>query len=251
VYDVGRGLTDSTARQVIASVKDTLATADTWDLVEGGVYFDDTLYNVFEPIYVSSYTYPEDDPSTTVREDSVGVKQMQNDLLGVLNIPDHEKSALRRVFIRDLDGDGLPPESGFVRFNKYHELRQGDAYEIRLDRVVTGNVDLAKADIAAIKAFPNPYYGMNVDETSLTDRFITFNHLPAKAVIRIYNLAGIHVRRLEKDDPTTQYFRWDLRNESGKSVASGIYVVYMELEDEQGVPLGTRTLKLVIIQGAQ
>ena len=173
---------------------------------------------------------------------------MQSVLISLSQYPDRDDGAVFAAFVVDLDGDSLPPQSGVVRFTKSHELRPGDEFQIDLERVITGDVGLAKADVSAINAFPNPYYGINSDETSLSDRFITFNHLPAKVVIRIYNLAGIHVRKLVKDDATTQYFRWDLNNEYEKRVGSGIYIAYMELQDERGNNLGTKTLKLAVIQ---
>ncbi|NIU07303.1 MAG: hypothetical protein GWN81_00190, partial [Phycisphaerae bacterium] len=59
---------------------------------------------------------------------------------------------------------------------------------------------MAKEDVEEINVFPNPYYGFNPQETDLLDRFVTFNHLPEKATIRIIDLAGTIVRTLEKND---------------------------------------------------
>ena len=67
-------------------------------------------------------------------------------------------------------------------------------------------------------------------------------------MIRIYNLAGILARRLIKDDPSTQYFNWDLKNAHGRPVGSGIYIAYIEMQDEAGIDLGNKTLKLAIFQ---
>jgi hypothetical protein len=108
----------------------------------------------------------------------------------------------------------------------------------------------AKADVTRINVFPNPYYGFNIRETSKSTRFVTFNHMPAKAEVRIFNLAGALVRAIVKDDPT-QFFTWDLNNTGGLPVASGVYIVYMTLKDAGGVDLGTKTLKLVVIQEQQ
>jgi len=54
------------------------------------------------------------------------------------------------------------------------------------------------------------------------------------------------VKVIEKDGPQ-QYLRWDLANESGFPVASGLYIAFIDLPD-----LGeTRILKLAIIQEQQ
>jgi hypothetical protein len=108
----------------------------------------------------------------------------------------------------------------------------------------------AKADVTKINVFPNPYYGFNRAETSKSTRFVQFNHMPVNAEVRIFNLAGALVRGLVKSDPT-QYFTWDLNNSNGLPVASGLYIVYMTLKDASGADLGTKTLKLVVIQEQQ
>ncbi|GAB4369111.1 MAG: hypothetical protein Kow0042_10650 [Calditrichia bacterium] len=107
----------------------------------------------------------------------------------------------------------------------------------------------AKADAEKVNVFPNPYYAFNPQETGRFDRFVTFNHLPAKATIRIFNLAGSMVRKLEKDPNTNpgQFFTWDLKNEAGLPIASGIYIAHIDMPD-----LGaTKVLKIFIVQSAQ
>jgi hypothetical protein len=107
--------------------------------------------------------------------------------------------------------------------------------------------EVAKEDIAMINVFPNPYYGVNSEEINKYNRFVTFSHLPDKATIRIFNLAGVLVQTIVKDDASTQYQRWDLANQSGLPVASGLYIAYIDMPD-----LGeTKILKVAIIQEQQ
>ncbi|MEA1986774.1 MAG: hypothetical protein U9N76_04725, partial [Candidatus Marinimicrobia bacterium] len=61
--------------------------------------------------------------------------------------------------------------------------------------------------------------------------FVTFTHLPEKANIKIYNLAGIHITTLEHNDATSQFKEWDLTNGQNWLVASGMYIAYIELPD--------------------
>lgn len=104
----------------------------------------------------------------------------------------------------------------------------------------------AEQDLASAKklgVFPNPYYASNSAESNRFDRFVTFNNLPKNAIIRIFNLAGQLVRKLEKNNEN-QFLRWDLMNMRNYPVASGIYVAYVDLPD-----LGfTKTLKFSVIQ---
>jgi hypothetical protein len=105
---------------------------------------------------------------------------------------------------------------------------------------------LAKDDLNKINVFPNPYYGVNSEEINKYNRFVTFNHLPANVKVKIFNLAGVLVKNIEKADPS-QYLRWDLANNSGLPVASGLYLAYIELPDF-GV---TKILKIAVIQEQQ
>lgn len=108
------------------------------------------------------------------------------------------------------------------------------------------SADLAKTDINKINVFPNPYYGYQSREVSREDHYVTFSHLPNNATIRIFDLAGVLVRVLQKTG-NTQFTTWDLRNDSNYPVASGIYIAYIDMPD-----LGkTKILKLAIIQEVQ
>ncbi|MGA9406577.1 MAG: T9SS type A sorting domain-containing protein, partial [Bacteroidota bacterium] len=109
----------------------------------------------------------------------------------------------------------------------------------------TDNAVDQKADIAKINVFPNPYFGFNRLEADKYDRWVRFTHMPTKATIRIFNLAGILVRTLVKND-VTQYTDWDLLNEHKLPVAAGMYIAYIDCGS-----LGTRTLKLAIIPEQQ
>jgi len=106
----------------------------------------------------------------------------------------------------------------------------------------TNTVEQAIQDIDRINVFPNPYFGLQGLETSSYDQFITFTHLPRRAVIRIFTLSGWLIRTLVKDDPSST-MRWNLTNESNFSVAGGMYIAYIELPDFGK----TRKLKFAVI----
>lgn len=106
--------------------------------------------------------------------------------------------------------------------------------------------DRAADDINNINVFPNPYYGVNPQEINKYERFVTINHLPDYAKIRIFNLAGQLVRTIDKTEPG-QFQRWDLLTDSGLPVASGLYIIYVDMPE-----LGrTKILKAAIIQEQQ
>ncbi len=104
---------------------------------------------------------------------------------------------------------------------------------------------LATKDVQKVNVFPNPYFGLNTKEVNKYNKFVTFNHLPPKATLSIINLAGVRVKKLVKDD-TEQFMKWDLTNEAGLPVASGMYVIYVDMGS-----LGTKILKFAVIQELQ
>ncbi|MEW6196239.1 MAG: T9SS type A sorting domain-containing protein [Bacteroidota bacterium] len=121
------------------------------------------------------------------------------------------------------------------------KLTTEDIYKITAPLVEYNNTK-AKEDVEKINVFPNPYYGASEQQIDKYDRYVTFTHLPNKATIRIFNLAGQLVRKLEKDN-SDQFVRWDMLNESRFIVPSGLYIVHIEMP-EVGK---TKVLKLAVL----
>ena len=93
--------------------------------------------------------------------------------------------------------------------------------------------DQQKDIFEKVTVFPNPLFAYN-PATSYTvgsypdDPFVTFSNLPTEVTIRIYTLSGTLVRELSQKDKadglTAPFLRWNLKNESGLRVASGMYI---------------------------
>ncbi len=142
--------------------------------------------------------------------------------------------------------DAVMPEQGTVfRIISAKPNATNDLFTFTAP-AVTQSASLAAADVEKVNVFPNPYYAFNPAEPDRFTRFVTFTHLPTKATIRIFNLAGVQVRKLDKNAPG-QFLRWDLQNESELPVASGMYIAYIDMP-EQGKQ---KVLKLMIIQSQQ
>jgi hypothetical protein len=83
-------------------------------------------------------------------------------------------------------------------------------------------------DLNSIKVAPSPYRlssGANL-------RFI---NLTGRAEIQIYTVSGVPVRTLYHTDGTGS-LEWDVRNDEGSVLASGVYIYYVESykQDEAG-----------------
>lgn len=108
------------------------------------------------------------------------------------------------------------------------------------------DAELAKEDVKKINVYPNPYYAVNPEEINKYERFVTFTHLPRKANIKIFNLAGQLVRSIQKEN-NSQFAKWDLKNDSGLPAASGMYIAHIDLPE-----IGKSVIvKLSIIQEQQ
>ena len=100
-----------------------------------------------------------------------------------------------------------------------------------------------------VNVYPNPLYGFNV-ATSYTNSpsdqpFVTFSNLPEEITVRVYSLSGQLLRTLtqaDKSSPTSPFLRWDLQNESGLRVASGLYLAIVS-----SPKYGEKVLKFSII----
>jgi hypothetical protein len=141
---------------------------------------------------------------------------------------------------------GVPHKGDVFTIYANHPLSAADKYTFTA-AAPTYDAAVAVADVARINVFPNPYFGFNKKETDKAQRFVTFTHLPQTAKIRVFSLSGTLVKTVLKDDPT-QYAKWDLRNENGLPVASGIYIVHIDMS---GLGMGNKILKVAVIQEAQ
>ena len=98
-----------------------------------------------------------------------------------------------------------------------------DQYTYASTAPTVGDVGAAKADVEKINVWPNPYFGFNAQELNKYQRFVTFNHLPQRATIRVFSLSGVPVATVEKNDQT-QFATWNLLNFSNIPAASGMYI---------------------------
>ena len=78
-------------------------------------------------------------------------------------------------------------------------------------------------NLRAVGVVPNPFRAAEAwDQPGANE--LHFTGLPPQAVIKIYTVAGDLVATLNHDDNIHDYQPWDLKNQSGKDVSSGIYM---------------------------
>ena len=209
-------------------------------------------------------------------EDYIGVYDEGQTLYRILKDNTDEQSAYRRLW-RSCGWVGFPllaqnfpeldPEQGLIptetrvsirlsrRFEPYAtgdetELLQDEAgvdnmnghkplYRFTTDGFgpVVGNTAIVKDNLDQIRVVPNPYYAYSEYESDRLDNRVKFTNLPEQATISIYTLEGALIRQFRKDDAST-IVEWDLKNDANIPLASGMYVVHIEVPG-----VGERVLK--------
>jgi hypothetical protein len=122
-----------------------------------------------------------------------------------------------------------------------YALDGGRTFIFTAPKIQEGDPAAMKRDLNLINVFPNPYFAHNTAETGLFNHWVTFSHLPAVARIRIFAISGELVRDIAHSNTTT-FDRWDLRNTNGLPVASGVYLVHIEIPG-----VGNRILKVALV----
>ena len=103
----------------------------------------------------------------------------------------------------------------------------------------TSNRDKLAEALDLINVVPNPYYAFSEYERNRLDTRVKIISLPEKCRVSIYTVNGKLVRQFEKDSPQT-YLDWDLNNHAGVPIASGIYLIHVDVPE-----IGERVLKFL------
>jgi hypothetical protein len=138
-----------------------------------------------------------------VMEDSSSVVSLQVD--GLVLGASGEESSLKVDGLVGVDGSRLSKEGATVRLT-----RPAD-------------------DLSRVFIYPNPY------RMSRHEDPLTIAGLPTETSIRIYTPTGQLVRTLSSTQNRNGGRRWDLRNQRGDRVSSGVYLFRINAPDESPV----------------
>lgn len=174
----------------------------------------------------------------------------------------------------------IPPSKATIqlRVNRPYDIEEGTnenlgypLYEFALDGLATQKEEQATASSALdlLRVVPNPYYGYSDYEIDETENVVKIINIPAACNIKIYSLDGRFVRSYKlgrvyshpsrngiarigqgeegpkADDQIITSMEWDLKNYAGVPVASGVYLIHVQVEG-----VGDRVLKSFVINRA-
>jgi len=134
----------------------------------------------------------------------------------------------------------LPKDTSATPLNNnmpMYEFSTADIY------TMIGDAQTVKNAMDRIRIVPNPYYGYSSYETKNLDNRIRICNLPSNCTINIFTMNGTLVRTFKRDvsgqedavlenggniqSKRAPSLDWDLKNQSGIPVASGLYIFHI------------------------
>lgn len=104
--------------------------------------------------------------------------------------------------------------------------------------------EVAKNALDYIRVVPNPYYGSSKYETKRIENKVRITNLPGACTIKIFTMNGTLIRTFKRDvtgqedelvvtdgfsqSKRTPYLEWDLKNQYGVPIASGLYIIHID-----------------------
>ena len=188
----------------------------------------DTAYEVSSTfIFVSS----PNDSTQEMREsltdgDEIKVKEDYFDVA-----TNSWKSGFTFQFIANIpDSNEISPQICDVfKFQLTKQLTTADTYNFT---TIAERIQTTESLLEEVKAVPNPYIVRNTWERSKDYSNMQFINLPEVCTIRVYTLAGDHVRTIDHDEnidtdrPGWEW--WDLLTHNNQRVASGVYIYHVD-----------------------
>jgi hypothetical protein len=91
--------------------------------------------------------------------------------------------------------------------------------------------------LQTIRMVPNPYFAHSGYENNPVENKVKITNLPERCKISIYTTDGSLVRRMVKDDQSTE-ITWNLKNNAQVPIASGNYLIHVDAG-----PLGEKVVR--------
>lgn len=238
-----------TSETVGAGAPDTQPGFGIFNLVGGGqhfIYLTRTKYdecaqlradidganvpNKFNPLSFITWTaFPVLSPDTELLPVSEGL--IPNDL---------------KIQLRVTNPYGFESQTDYNNPNDPERVEGLPTFEFALEGVSSRELGSEEYEGALenVNVVPNPYYAYSAYERSEFDNQVKVTNLPERADVTIYSIDGKFIRQFRRDEPRTfkaagkpvqsvQPFpdlSWDLKNDRGVPVASGVYLIHVRAE---------------------
>ena len=139
----------------------------------------------------------------------------------------------------------IPEVGTVIRIQTTKPNQVNDKFSISTAGYGAQAFDLATQQerLADIGIVPNPYKGASAYEVSqLTDE-VRFTNMPDVATIRVFTLNGTLIKTINKQSPGVPTISWNLTTDHNLPIASGLYLIHVEVPD-----VGETTLKFAVVK---
>ena len=136
--------------------------------------------------------------------------------------------------------NGMPVPPTEVKFRirvkkpyKYYvtpenENRHNPRYSFNTNAIFAErDMEFGKSALDMIRVVPNPYFAFSEYENNPVENRVKLTNLPQTCKISIYTVDGSLVRRIFKDDQSTEVL-WDMKNNAKVPIASGTYLIHID-----------------------
>lgn len=233
IWDPGTNVSNS--REVIVIFNMPYDETGSQKVLTGGVFGSTTVWADI----IKGYTVPASDTTFTAKEKEIAKSPWFNAMY-VVSLQRKDDASFYNI------GDKLAIEIANYPYSSK------DVFEFNTNAGGLLTKEQQQAIFDKVNVFPNPLFAYNIatsyDATKTPDDpFVTFTNLPEQVTIKIFTLSGSLVRTLTESDKqggvTSPFLQWDLKNEKGLRVASGMYLAIVSSQQ-----FGEKVLKLAIIQ---
>ena len=164
------------------------------------------------------YQYSESNPSSFILSD-VKIRLRVANKYEALNTNDNNNDNIRDDVSAKINSNY---SNSANNWNPYYSFQLNNVSTLTEDRNTLMDA------CSLINVVPNPYYAYSNYETHKLDNVVKIVNIPEVCTIKIYTVNGNLVRTYNKDDPSTSV-DWDLKNFKGIPVASGVYLIHVEV----------------------
>lgn len=149
------------------------------------------------------------------------------------NLPTEKTAGNYTLLTKDTVANSVNNNFGYYTFNTADIFTE------------TQNAEKLKSALDKINVVPNPYYAYSTYEKGRIDNIVRITNLPNKCKIKIFTLNGTLIRTFDRDvsgqedlvlektdyafSKRLSYQDWDLKNQSGITVASGLYIIHVDV----------------------
>ncbi|MBX7151378.1 hypothetical protein K1X84_07045 [bacterium] len=224
-----------------------------------------TLYGIGTANYAAwfpTYRDNEDDNSAEGRFDGIAYRDFIRTQMGYDSMADDYAIDMVTRGLQGLIYRNIPDE-GILTARVYHLITPNDRYTFTTKALTKAENKTIRRSLKDIKVVPNPYYGQAYrDQVLQGEKLLKFMNLPDVVTIKVFTVSGDLVKIIQhnatsnnerldtepytKGEPESGYTGmeiWDLRNERGRFIASGMYIALIEVPK-----IGKTTVKFAVIQ---